>query len=89
MQISDAEISSTFQSLDEVHRQKLNSFYQLRSLFAPLIEGLVLLDRLVFLLEQVGIIDKRLNLTCLEGAMTLSFDIRYNNTKHNIENDRS
>ena len=33
---------------------KLNAFYQLRSLFAPLIEGLISLDRLTFLRQQVN-----------------------------------
>ena len=56
-EISEAEILSTFESLNLQHRQHLNAFYQLRSLFAPLIEGLVLLDRLVFLLEQKNVSD--------------------------------
>ena len=53
-QVSDEEISATYLRYELSHRQKLNSFYQLRSLFAPLIEGLVLLDRLIFLREQVN-----------------------------------
>ena len=53
-QITDDEITSTFELLEAEHGRKLIAFYQLRSLFAPLVEGLVLLDRLVFLLEQVS-----------------------------------
>ena len=53
-QITDDEIISTFDHLEAEHGRKLVAFYQLRSLFAPLVEGLVLLDRLVFLLEQVS-----------------------------------
>lgn len=52
IEVSDEEISETYLRYECSHRQKLNSFYQLRSLFAPLIEGLVLLDRLIFLREQ-------------------------------------
>ena len=47
------ELESLYGSMSVEYGQKLNSFYQLRSLFAPLIEGLILLDRLTFLLEQV------------------------------------
>ena len=47
------ELESIYDSMSIEYGQKLNTFYQLRSLFAPLIEGLILLDRLTFLLEQV------------------------------------
>lgn len=46
------ELESIYDSMSIEYGQKLNTFYQLRSLFAPLIEGLILLDRLTFLLEQ-------------------------------------
>ena len=48
------ELESIYDSMSIEYGQKLNTFYQLRSLFAPLIEGLILLDRLTFLLEQVN-----------------------------------
>ena len=51
-QMSPDEIKSTYDSFRSSHGRKLNAFYQLRSLFAPLIEGLILLDRLTFLLEN-------------------------------------
>ena len=47
------ELESIYDAMSIEYGQKLNTFYQLRSLFAPLIEGLILLDRLTFLLEQV------------------------------------
>lgn len=49
------ELESIYDSMSIEYGQKLNSFYQLRSLFAPLIEGLILLDRLTFLLEQAEV----------------------------------
>ena len=48
------ELESIYDSMSIEYGQKLNTFYQLRSLFAPLIEGLILLDRLTFLQEQVN-----------------------------------
>jgi hypothetical protein len=32
--------------------RKLNCFYQFRALFAPLVEAIILLDRVLFVLEQ-------------------------------------
>jgi len=40
--------------MSEKFGHKLNAFYQFRSIFAPLIEGLILLDRLTYLQEQVS-----------------------------------
>ena len=51
--MNDEELESIYDSMSIEYGQKLNTFYQLRSIFAPLIEGLILLDRLTFLLEQV------------------------------------
>ena len=51
MSVDDVE--KVYEEMSQKHRHELNAFYQLRSLFAPLIEGLILLDRLTFLLQQV------------------------------------
>ena len=53
LKLTKIELESIYQEFSGLYRHKLNAFYQIRSLFAPLIEGLILLDRLVFLLEQV------------------------------------
>ena len=50
--MNDVEIEVIYKSLSEKHRNDLNAFYQLRALFGPLIEGLILLDRIVYLFEQ-------------------------------------
>ena len=42
--------------MSEKFGHKLNAFYQFRSIFAPLIEGLILLDRLTYLQEQVSFV---------------------------------
>lgn len=55
LKMNPVELESIYDSMSVEYGQKLNSFYQLRSLFAPLIEGLILLDRLTFLLEQVQV----------------------------------
>jgi len=52
LKMNPEELESIYDSMSIEYGQKLNTFYQLRSLFAPLIEGLILLDRLTFLLEQ-------------------------------------
>jgi len=52
LKMNAEELESIYDSMSIEYGQKLNTFYQLRSLFAPLIEGLILLDRLTFLLEQ-------------------------------------
>ena len=51
--MTDVEIEDVFLNLSSEYRLKLFSFYQFRSLFASLIEGIILLDRLVYLMEQV------------------------------------
>ena len=50
--MTDDEIRDIYLEFGSRHRNDLNSFYQLRTLFGPLIEGLILLDRTVYLLEQ-------------------------------------
>ena len=50
--LTDEEIAAYLDRYEPEYRQKLNSFYQLRSLFAPIIEGLILLDRLQYLEEE-------------------------------------
>jgi len=52
LKMNDEELQSIHDTMSLEYDQKLNTFYQLRSIFAPLIEGLILLDRLTFLLEQ-------------------------------------
>ena len=50
--MKDDELHEIYKRLSTKHRNQLNSFYQLRTLFGPIIEGLILLDRVVYLLEQ-------------------------------------
>ena len=50
--MKEDEIQEIYHTFSFNHRNKLNSFYQLRTLFGPLIEGLILLDRTVYLMEQ-------------------------------------
>ena len=54
-EMSDEELLETYERYSKAFESKLNAFYQFRSLFAPIIEGLILLDRLAFLMEQVSI----------------------------------
>ncbi len=49
--ISDEELLSIEQSFDQ-HRHRINLFYLLRMNFAPVIETLILLDRLLYLREN-------------------------------------
>jgi len=53
LKISDDEIDHIYRKFAESHRQKLMGYYQLKSMLGPLIEGIILLDRLQWLLEQV------------------------------------
>ena len=50
--MKDEEVEDIFNKLAAKHRDQLNAFYQLRALFGPVIEGLILLDRLSYVLEQ-------------------------------------
>jgi len=52
LKMSDTEIEQTHREFSLSHRQKLMGYYQLKSMLGPLIEGLILLDRLQFMLEQ-------------------------------------
>ena len=56
MQLTEPEIASLYARLRASHRRRLMAFYQVRSLFASAVEGVVLLDRLVYILQQVGAI---------------------------------
>ena len=52
------EIQNIYAHQSEEYGHKLNSFYQLRSIFTPLIEGLILLDRLTYMHQQVNMLLK-------------------------------
>jgi len=52
LQISDEEIDHVYRTFAKSHRQKLMGYYQLKSMLGPLIEGLILLDRLQWLAEK-------------------------------------
>ncbi len=52
--ISDEEIEEGYAEMRREYQDKLNCYYQLRSLFAPAVEGIILADRLAYLLEQVN-----------------------------------
>lgn len=45
------KIEQIYIQLSAKHRSQLFAFYQLRTLFGPLIEGLILLDRIVSINE--------------------------------------
>ena len=55
--LSDQEISELYQEEDNKFGKKLNAFYQFRALFAPLVESIILVDRLVFLEEDSSVKD--------------------------------
>eukprot|EP00094_Tigriopus_californicus_P007696 TCALIF_07412-PA protein Name:"Similar to Mettl25 Methyltransferase-like protein 25 (Mus musculus)" AED:0.60 eAED:0.60 QI:0/0.33/0.5/0.5/0.66/0.75/4/0/156 len=57
---TDEEMEKIFEAEQRKFGHGLNAFYQYRSLFSPLIEGLILLDRLVFLLEQPDVTEASL-----------------------------
>ena len=52
-QLTESEISSLYERLSSLHGRRLMAFYQVRSLFAQIVEGVILLDRLVAILQQV------------------------------------
>jgi len=60
LEMSSEEIMAMHDEFSSKFAHKLNAFYQLRSLFAPLIEGLILLDRLTFLRQQPKVIEAHL-----------------------------
>lgn len=62
LKMSKNELEELYENYSQKFGHKLNGFYQIRSLFAPLIEGIILLDRLTFLLQQV-IIKKSVYIT--------------------------
>ena len=49
---SDDQILEIYEKYKLLYQQKLNCFYQLRSLFAPIIEGIILLDRLLYISDN-------------------------------------
>lgn len=51
--LTDEELQNHYHKCKDEFEHKINAFYQLRSLFAPLIEGLILLDRLVYIQEEM------------------------------------
>ena len=60
-QMTQDEIQNIYAHQSEEYGHKLNSFYQLRSIFTPLIEGLILLDRLTYMHQQVNMLLKIFN----------------------------
>jgi len=57
LEISDEEIEQVYQTFARSHRQKLIGYYQLKSMLGPAIEGLILLDRLLWLAENKDVND--------------------------------
>jgi len=55
--IEDGELSKWFKIQEEEHAKKLAAFHQFRALFAPLVENVILLDRLCYLREQDELMD--------------------------------
>jgi len=58
--MTQEEIQNIYAHQSEEFGHKLNSFYQLRSIFTPLIEGLILLDRLTYMHQQPQIAEAHL-----------------------------
>jgi len=52
LKMDDNEIDLIHREFSNTHKQKLMGYYQLKSMLGPMIEGLILLDRLQFMLEQ-------------------------------------
>ncbi len=50
--ISDDTLQGYLDKYMEEYGQKLNCFYQLRTLLAPVVESVILLDRVLYVLEQ-------------------------------------
>jgi len=55
--VEDGELAKWFKIQEEQHAKKLAAFHQFRALFAPLVENVILLDRLCFLREQGELTD--------------------------------
>ena len=53
--MSDQQLVEMYQDLAARFGKKLNAFYQLRALIAPLIESIILVDRLVYLQEETSV----------------------------------
>ncbi len=51
-ELSDEAIQSYLDKYGAEYGGKLNRFYQFRALFAPVVEAVILLDRVLFVLEQ-------------------------------------
>ena len=54
--LTDEDIESFGIEMEAEFGRKLNAFYQFRSLFANCVENLILIDRLLFLREQVRLL---------------------------------
>lgn len=50
--LSDENIQEIYTSYNAQYERKLNAFYQFRLMFAPLVEAIILTDRLLFLSEN-------------------------------------
>ena len=79
------EIQNIYAHQSEEYGHKLNSFYQLRSIFTPLIEGLILLDRLTYMHQQVNIILKMLRYPLVVTFLLVS--LRAASQKHVVHLD--
>jgi len=59
-ELSDERIQEYYDRHYDVNVRKLNGFYQFRSLFAPVVEAIILLDRLLFLEADTRVREARL-----------------------------
>ncbi len=57
---SDEYILEFYNSYQPKYQQKLNCFYQIRSLFAPIVEGIIMLDRLLFISQNPSVKSSRI-----------------------------
>jgi len=57
LEMEDSDLTKWFQVQEELHSKKLAAFHQFRALFAPLVENVILLDRLCYLREQEALTD--------------------------------
>jgi len=58
--LSDEEIQQSYSHYSNLYEKKLNGFYQFRLMFAPLVESIILVDRLLHLAENPAITNAHL-----------------------------
>ena len=68
VQASEEEVA-VFHEQHRHQEDKMAAFFQLRATLAPVVETVILLDRLLFLLEQVGVCARMRVHACVHACM--------------------